>query len=126
MHRFASARRLFHLLGVSAAGLVCSACLFPEEDSGTPAPPPNVVGCACNWKAGTSGKYEKANGTLTCEGPWTAGKSDLEVEKNTAVDDCLVQAKVKAGANGPSYNCVCACDPSYVASGASSSKMICK
>lgn len=126
MRRFASALVPLRLVISLIAGLACSACLFPEEDDGSAGPASNVVGCACTWKAGTSGKYEKATGTLTCEGPWTAGKSDLEVEKNTAVDDCLVQAKAKAGANGPSYNCVCACDPSYVATGASSSKMLCK
>ena len=117
---------LVRMLSVLGASLACSACIFPEDETKPAKPDPNVVGCVCTWKAGTKCQYEKDTGTLTCEGPWTHGKSDLEVEKNTAVDDCLAQAKIKAGANGQSFNCVCACDPSHVATVASSAKMICK
>lgn len=111
---------------VLGASLLCNACLFPEEDNTKAGPAPNVIGCACAWKSGTKGQYEKAKGELTCEGPWTEGTSNFETEKNAAADECLALAKVKAGTNGPSYNCLCACDPSYVATGTLSTKMTCK
>jgi len=102
--------------------LILASCESEEPAENTP--DPNVIGCACQWGGGPKVSPDVDTGDVSCEGPWTPATSTFLVEQEAAVDDCILKAK--AASNGPSYKCGCICDTSYVATGASSNKMLCK
>ncbi|MBI5611115.1 MAG: hypothetical protein HY902_19740 [Deltaproteobacteria bacterium] len=110
-------------MGVLAAGamLACDVVAGDSADASSK-PADNVIGCLCAWKTGVKGEWKGPTGNVTCQGPWSA-TSNLEVDKNTAVDACI--ARAKAQSSGPAYSCICACDPDYVAGGTSATALLC-
>ncbi len=122
--RQAAARTLTGLTLWAVAAATLLACDVVTGDSGDASSKPadNVIGCLCAWKTGVKGEWKGPTGNVTCQGPWTA-TSNLEVDKNTAVDACILRAKAQS--TGPAYSCICACDPDYVPGGTSAAQMMC-
>jgi len=107
---------------LAAVGFLACDAVTGDSSDASSKPADNVIGCLCAWKTGVKGEWKGPTGNVTCQGPWSA-TSNLEVDKNTAVDACIVRAKAQS--SGPAYSCICACDPDYVAGGTSAAQMLC-
>lgn len=107
---------------LAACALLACDAVTGESSDASSKPADNVIGCLCSWKTGVKGEWKGPGGNVACQGPWTA-TSNLEVDKNTAVDACIAIAKSKS--SGPAYSCLCGCDPDYVAGGTSATQILC-